>query len=86
MWHRPLFQARAKREGASTFGRLTVKHSPRCEEFFTVTVANVAVTIDKKGKITEKTRKLASDVIVSKSMFEQIVKLEQLKPGLPITA
>ena len=51
-----------------------------------MTVANVAVTIDKKGKITEKTRKLASDVIVSKSMFEQIVKLEQLKPGLPITA
>jgi hypothetical protein len=76
----PLFQARAKHEGAATFGRLTVKHSPKCEEFFTVTVANVTVTMDKKGKITEKSQKLASDIIVSKSMFDQIVKLEQLKP------
>ncbi len=75
-----LSQARAKREGASTFGRLTIKHSPKCEEFFTVTVANVTVTIDKKGKITEKTQKLAGNIIVSKSMFEQMVKLEQLPP------
>lgn len=82
----PLFQARAKAEGASTFGRLTIKHSPKCEEFFTVTVANVTVNIDKKGKITEKTRKLASDVIVSKSMFERIVKIEQLKPEPLVTA
>ena len=81
-----LFQARAKREGASTFGRLTVKHSPKCEEFFTVTVANVTVNIDKKGKITEKTQKLASDVIVSKSMFDQITKLEQLKPETAVVA
>jgi hypothetical protein len=76
----PLFQARAKREGASTFGRLTIKHSPKCEEFCTVTVANVTVNMNKKGKTTETTRELARDVIVSKSMFEQIVKLEQLKP------
>jgi hypothetical protein len=82
----PLFQARAKREGASTFGRLTIKHSSKCEEFCTVTVANVTVTIDKKGKITEKTQKLATNIIVSKSMFEQIVKLEQLKPEPPLAS
>jgi hypothetical protein len=81
-----LFQARAKSEGASTFGRLTIKHSPKCEEFFTVTVANVTVAIDKKGKITEKSRELARNVIVSKSMFDRITKLEELKPEPPVTA
>ena len=79
-----LFQARAKSEGASTFGRLTIKHSPQCEEFFTVTVVNVTVTIDKKGKITEKSRELARNVIVSKSMFDRMTKLEELKPEPPL--
>ena len=51
-----------------------------------MTVANVTVNIDKKGKITEKTQKLASDVIVSKSMFDQITKLEQLKPETAVVA
>jgi hypothetical protein len=78
-----LFQARAKRAGASVFGRLTIKHSPKCEEFCTVTVANVTVNMDKKGKTTETTRELARDVIVSKSMFDQLVKLEQLKSEIP---
>jgi hypothetical protein len=82
----PLFQARAKREGASTFGRLTIKHSPKCEEFFTVTIANVTVNVDKKGKVTEKAQQLATNIIVSKSMFDQIVKLEQLKPESAVTA
>jgi hypothetical protein len=76
----PLFQARAKSEGASTFGRLTIRHSPKCEEFFTVTVANVTATVDKKGTITEKSQELARNVIASKSVFDQIVKLEQLAP------
>jgi hypothetical protein len=75
----PLFQARAKAPGASTFGRLTIKHSPKCDEFCTVTVANVTVNIDKKGKATEKSRELARDLMLPKSLFDHIAKLEQLK-------
>lgn len=78
-----LLQARAKHEGAPVFGRLTIKHSPKCEEFFTVTVSNVRVAVDKKGKITENSQELVRDVIASKSMFDQIVKLEQLKSEIP---
>jgi len=82
----PLSQARAKAPRASTFGRLTIKHSSKCEEFCTVTVANVTVNIDDKGKITEKSQELARNLMLPKSMFDHIAKLEQLKAESPATA
>jgi hypothetical protein len=76
-----LMQAKAKHEGASTFARLIIKHSPRCEDFCTVTVANVTVSTDNKGSVSEKSQELARNIMLPKSMFEHLVKFDQVKPA-----
>jgi hypothetical protein len=73
----PLIQAKPKVPGASTWTRLTLKHSPQCNIFYTVRVQNIALQRQKNGKVTEKAQDITKDLMVPPSMFELISKFEQ---------
>jgi len=79
----PVIEARPREEGAMQFARLVLKHSPRCEEFFTLKVENVTLTTNKKGEVEEKTRELTKDLILPREMRELIERFASLTPGSP---
>ncbi len=79
----PLSQARPRASGSTAFARLTLKHSPRCDQFCTVSIANVTVVTDKDGNTSEQTQELARNVMLPKSMFELITKFEGFKTASP---
>jgi hypothetical protein len=75
----PLAQAKPRIPGTPAFARLTLKHSPRCEDFCAVSLANVTVTTDKEGNTKEKTTELARNLVVPKSMLDLISRFENFK-------
>ena len=77
----PLTQAKPRAPDSSTFGRLTLKHSPRCEQFCTVSVANINIVTDKDGNHSEKADELTRNLVLPKSMFELIAKFETFQPA-----
>ncbi len=76
----PIVAARPKTEGAAGFTRLILKRSPRCTFFCTLRLQDVAVSLDPKGNVTEKTRDLTRDLIIPASLFELIGKFEEFTP------
>lgn len=76
----PLTQAKPCAADAAVFARVTLKHSPKCDEFCTVGIANVTVTIDKEGNANEDTQELAGNLVLPKSMLELITKFESFGP------
>lgn len=76
----PLTQAKACEEGSSVFARVTLKHSPKCDEFCTISVSNVTVTIDKDGDSNENEETLAENLVLPKSMLDLIAKFENFTP------
>lgn len=72
----PLSQAQPKVPGTSAFGRVTIKYSAKCDDFCTVTIANVTETADKNGKMQESVKEIARNVVLPKSMFDFIAKFE----------
>jgi hypothetical protein len=79
----PLSKAKPRTPDSSTFARVTLKHSPRCDQFCTVSVANITVTRNSNGDPTEKTQELARNLMLPKSMFELIAKFEGFKQETP---
>ncbi len=79
----PVIQARPREAGATQFARLILKHSPKCEEFFTLKVENVTLTTDKKGEVEEKTHELTKDLILPSEMRELIERFASLTPDVP---
>src|SRR6185503_7234930 len=43
----PLEQARPRVPASGTFARLVLRHSPRCDDFCTLSIENVSVSVDK---------------------------------------
>ena len=78
----PLLQAKPKTPDAMTWTRLTLKHSPNCNIFYTVRVQNVVLQM-QKGKTTEKAADITKDLMVPPSMFELISRFENFKPAPP---
>jgi len=76
----PLLQAKPKTPEAMTWTRLTLKHSPNCNIFYTVRVQNVVLQM-QKGKTTEKAADITKDLMVPPSMFELISRFENFKTG-----
>lgn len=72
----PLEESRPRVPASGKFARLTLKHSPRCDDICTLTIANVEVTTDKDGKPKETTETLMSDLLVPKSMFEYLASFD----------
>jgi len=79
----PLAQAKPRVPGTPAFARLTLKHSPRCEEFCAVSLANVTVATDKEGNAKETTMELARNLVVPKSMLDLISRFENFKASAP---
>lgn len=82
----PLSQAKPRTPESPLFARLTLKHSPRCEEFCTVSLENVTIVRDRQGNSSEKKQLLLDRLILPKSMLELISKFEsfgeaQLEPA-----
>jgi len=80
----PLDQARPRDPAASRFARLTVRHSPKCAEFCTLSVDNVSVSVDKEGKSKEKSEAVISNLQVPKSLLDRLTKADPAAPqGAP---
>jgi hypothetical protein len=77
----PVIEAKPREAGAPTFARLTLKHSPECEEFFTLLVSNVTLTTDKKGNVEEKATALTKDLVLPREMRELVERFAELKPA-----
>lgn len=82
----PVVAGRARPEGATQFSRLVLKHSPRCEDFFTMKVVGVTLTTNKKGEIEENTSDLTEDLVLPREMRELVEEFANLKPAAPETA
>ena len=81
----PLAQAKPRETGAMAFARLTLKHSPRTQEFCTVRVENVTVET-KNGETNERTQELTRDIMVPPATFELLSKFESFTSGIPAAA
>jgi len=74
----PLEQARPRVPASGNFARLIIRHSPTCEEFCTLTIENVSVSLDKNGKPREKTDRLATNLQVPKTLFDYLAKFDHI--------
>ncbi len=72
----PLEESRPRIPAAGRFSRLTLKHSPRCDDFCTLSIANIEVSVDKDGKPVEKAQALMTNLQVPKSMFEYLAQFD----------
>jgi hypothetical protein len=81
----PLAKAKPKESGAMAFARLTLKHSPRTQEFCTVRVENVTIET-KKGETNERTQELTRDIMVPPATFELLSRFESFTAALPAAA
>lgn len=86
----PLSKAKPRVPGSASFGRITLKHSPKCQTFYTLRLDNVVTQIDKDGNVKETANELVRDLMLPASMFELITKFEHfstqstpLPPPLP---
>ena len=75
----PLAKAKPRTPGSPTFARLTLKHSPRCNDFYTVRIQDITIVRDKEGKPSEKVTDITKDLMLPHSMFELIAKFEGFK-------
>ena len=85
----PLLQAKPRTPDAAAFGRLTLKHSPRCDEFCTVRIENVTLKTDKNGNTSESKTELTRNLVLPKSMLALVTKFEtfnQAAESLPKAA
>lgn len=72
-----------KTPGAADFTRITVKHSPSSQVFFTLRVENVTTVRDKNDNESQKVQLIMADHVLPFSMMEFIDKLEKLKQATP---
>jgi hypothetical protein len=73
---RPLEQACARVPASGRFARLTLRHSPQCNSFCTLSIENVTVTLDKDGKPEEKKDRIMTNLQVPKEMFDYLAQFE----------
>jgi hypothetical protein len=72
----PLEHAHPRIPASGRFSRLTLKYSPRCDDFCTLSIANIEVTMGKKGKPEENKTELMTNLLVPKSMFDYLEKFD----------
>jgi hypothetical protein len=76
----PVIEARPRVAGVPAYGRLTLKHSSQCKDFFTLKVENVTLKTDKKGKVEVETKALTKDLILPSAMRALVEQFADLKP------
>lgn len=72
----PLEHAVPRVPAAGRFSRLTLRHSAKCEEFCTLSIENVTVTLDKNGKSRETTQPVIANLLLPKTMLDYLEKFE----------
>lgn len=77
----PVIEAKARAAGDRVFGRLTLKHHARCAEFFTLRVANVTLTTNKKGEVKEAVTALTGDLVLPGEMRPLVERFASLAPA-----
>ncbi len=77
----PLTAARPKVPGSDKFTRLTLKHSPKCNIFYTVCIQDATITVDKNGNPKTELKSITKDLVLPHSMFDLIAKFENFKGG-----
>jgi hypothetical protein len=75
----PLTAARPKIPGTEAFTRLTLKHSPKCDIFYTVCIQDANITLDKNGNPKTNLKSITKDLVLPHSMFDLIAKFENFK-------
>jgi hypothetical protein len=74
----PLEQARPRVPASGNFARLILRHSPQCEEFCTLSIENVSVSLDKNGKAQEKTERIMTNLLVPKTLFDYLARFDHI--------
>lgn len=72
----PLLKAKPRAPESTSFARITLKHSPKCQTFYTLRLDNITTQLDKEGNAKEKVTELVRDLMLPASMFELITKFE----------
>jgi hypothetical protein len=72
----PLEQATPRVPASGRFSRLILRHSSKCEEFCTLSIANVTVSMDKNGKPQEKTETIITNLLLPKTLLDYLAKFE----------
>lgn len=82
----PLEVAQPRIPASGRFARLTLKHSPKCDDFCAFSIANVEVSVNKDGKQEEKVDEVMTNLWVPKSMFEYLAQFDhataKVRPGI----
>lgn len=76
----PVIAARPRPAGATAYAKLTLKYSPRCEEFFTILVANVTITTNRKDETKVETVALTENLVLPHAMRPLVEQFADLKP------
>lgn len=74
----PLDRAQPRVPAAGQFARLTLRYSPECHEFCTLSIANVTIEMDKNGNPKEKVHEIMTNLLVPKTMFEYLESFEHV--------
>ena len=74
----PLEQARPRVPGSGNFARLTLKHSPKCDDYCALSIENVSVSLDKDGKQQESSNPIMTNLLVPKTMFDYLAQFDHI--------
>ena len=74
----PLEAPQPREHGSGKSARVVLKYADRCHDFFTLSVVNVTLTVDKKGKKNETEKELMTNLKLPKPLFDQMCRLEGL--------
>jgi len=72
----PLEQARPRVPASGNFARLKIRYSAKCDEFCTLSIENVSVSLDKDGKQQEKTEPVMTNLLLPKTMFDYVAQFD----------
>jgi hypothetical protein len=72
----PLEEAHPRVPASGRFARLTLRYSDKCDDFCTLTIENIDVTLDKDNNPKEKSQLLMTNLFVPKTMFDYLAKFD----------
>lgn len=81
----PLEQAQPRIPASGSFARLTLRYSAKCDDYCALSIANVTVTLDKKGNPRENVQPIVTNLWIPKTMFDYLCQFDHptAKPLIP---
>jgi hypothetical protein len=73
----PLEEAQPRVPASGAFARLILRHSDKCHDYCALSVANVTITMDKKGNPRENQENVMRNLWVPKTMFDYLSKFDR---------